>query len=270
MFNKKLLIKLKTNIMHFDTSFLKSSSQLKQDLIIYQMTQNYNHWLVCYIIVWFPLSTRAVVVVSACGWHGFRVRLLCRPRAVALAPVRGCFGLSSVALDTALGSSAFARSFFDLFEWLYRRPHALVYVCVQFATASACGCFGVRARLLWFLWVVVLASARGCFGVCARFASESACSCFGVRARLVRLRVRSRCGRRGGPRKDASAAARSCSGFHARTLGRPHMVTVASTSNVYKAWHIVFEDIMPNLNEFELLIKPRIFNTDKYMFNYWG
>ena len=129
--------------------------------------------------------------------------------------------------------------------------------------ASVCGCSAVHARSLWPPCVVTPASSQllhplrsvarpsravaltyvsNCLSVRARLHCCLSAVCFGVRVRFLR---------------------------RPRLLVRPRGVTVVSTFNVYKAWYIVFGDKFSDLNEFELLIKPSIFDTDKYV-NYWG
>ena len=123
------------------------------------MTQNYNYWLLCKIIVWFLLRTSAVAVVSARDWYGFIVRLLCRPCAVTSASLCGNSSLSLVASTSAIGC----------FRLLASSAHGCFGVSVRFASTSAWGCF--RG---WFVrWPRVVASAF-------------ACGCFGVRVRLLR------------------------------------------------------------------------------------
>ena len=72
------------------------------------------------------LRTYAAVKVSARGSRGFRVRLFCRPRAVASAPVRGSF---------------------ILIAQLLRHPHGWFGVRLRSGPASTCGCFSVRVLL---------------------------------------------------------------------------------------------------------------------------
>ena len=123
---------------------------------------------------------------------------------------------------------------------LVRAIHVRLLWCLRvFDMASVCGYSAVRARSLRLPWL--LQPQLGCFSFCARpsraVALTSVSSCLSVRAKLLWcLRA-------------------VCFGVRAQVLGRPRGVTVVSKSNNYKAWCIVFEDIISNLNKFELLIK---------------
>ena len=109
------------------------------------------------------LCTCVVVVVSARGRHGFRVLLLCRPRAVASAFVCGCFSLIARLLRPPRAVAlTYVSNCLSVRLPLLRLTHAVLQRSHADDSASARICFGVCAQLLWLPHVFAAASTRWC------------------------------------------------------------------------------------------------------------
>ena len=152
-----------------------------------------------------------------------RARLLRCPRAADMTSVCSCSAVRARShRPLCVVASASLLGCFSLCARLLRPPRAAALTSV-----SSClsGCCGVRVRF-------ALVSARGLLRRPHVVASASTCGCFGVRLWLLRLpRAEAVTSARGAD----LVTARRCLVLRVRVLGRPRGVIVASNSNVYKA-----------------------------------